>query len=189
MQGAVSATSRNEEVAPRRRGCRSARYRAGWWRSGAGCCSTGAPNCERGGRGRHLRPCGRARKRGASVPSEDARGGARSAGSLSGRACGAGSCAGALSDRPRPSRAPCSRSLGLRALPSPRRSAAPRLWGSETASAGCVASGADHSFFRLFERRRTCVHHDGVEFERTPLFEHLERPVPGPQRRVRVPPV
>jgi hypothetical protein len=63
------------------------------------------------------------------------------------------------------------------------------LWGSETASAGCVASGADHSFFRLFERRRTCVHHDGVEFERTPLFEHLERPVPGPQRRVRVPPV
>jgi len=45
------------------------------------------------------------------------------------------------------------------------------------------------SFFELivFERRLTCIHHDGVELEGTPLLQHLERPVPRPQRRVRVP--
>jgi uncharacterized protein YdhG (YjbR/CyaY superfamily) len=48
-----------------------------------------------------------------------------------------------------------------------------------------------HSFFQLivFEWRLTGIHHDGVELERTPLLEQLERSVPGPQRRVRVPPV
>jgi hypothetical protein len=48
-----------------------------------------------------------------------------------------------------------------------------------------------HSFLGLvvFERRCTCVHYDGVELERTPLLQDLERPVPGPQRRVRVPPI
>ena len=40
----------------------------------------------------------------------------------------------------------------------------------------------------VFERRLTGVHHDGVELEGTPLFQHLERPVVRPQRRVRVPP-
>jgi hypothetical protein len=33
------------------------------------------------------------------------------------------------------------------------------------------------------------VHHDGVELEGTPLLQHLERPVPRPQRRVRLPPL
>jgi hypothetical protein len=47
------------------------------------------------------------------------------------------------------------------------------------------------SFFELivFERRLTYVHHDGVELEGTPLLQHLERPVPRPQRRVRIPPL
>ena len=32
-------------------------------------------------------------------------------------------------------------------------------------------------------------HNDGMELERTPLLQHLERPISRPQRRVRVPPV
>jgi hypothetical protein len=39
------------------------------------------------------------------------------------------------------------------------------LWGRKLYPLGCVLSVTAHSFFRLIvsERRRTCVHHDGVE--------------------------
>jgi len=42
--------------------------------------------------------------------------------------------------------------------------------------------------FVVLERRLTGIYHDGVELERTPLLQRPERPVPRPQRRIRVPP-
>jgi hypothetical protein len=50
-------------------------------------------------------------------------------------------------------------------------------------------TGRDSSFALIvFERRFTGVNDDGVELERTPLLQHLERPIPRPEPRVRVPP-
>src|SRR6266511_4288069 len=63
------------------------------------------------------------------------------------------------------------------------------LWGSKTPSRLRVARHCSFLDLVVFKRRLTAVHHDGVELERTPLLEHLERPVARPQRRVRVPPL
>src|SRR6266540_5380844 len=63
------------------------------------------------------------------------------------------------------------------------------VWGSKTPSRLRVARHCSFLDLVVFKRRLTAVHHDGVELERTPLLEHLERPVARPQRRVRVPPL
>src|SRR5918996_3577461 len=63
------------------------------------------------------------------------------------------------------------------------------LWGSKTPTTRCCCQHG--SFFELvvLERGLAGVHDDGVELERTPLMQHLERSIMRPQRRVRVPAV
>jgi hypothetical protein len=52
---------------------------------------------------------------------------------------------------------------------------------------GCALPSTAHSFFHLivFERRRTGIHHDGVEFERTPLRQPHRQRCPSDPRRTR----
>src|SRR5205823_6680601 len=53
----------------------------------------------------------------------------------------------------------------------------------------CIAQYGSFLGLVVFERRLTRIHHNGVELEGTPLPHRLERAVPGPQGRVRVPAV